>query len=88
MPFTIATFGMRACGKQKVYLTDTKPARLSIPRGPMRLKILQDNHEGSLAGHPGRDRTLWNVSEFFFWPGMGKTVKEFVRSCDSCKPCL
>ena len=55
-----------------VFLTDTKPARLSIPRGPMCLKILQDNHDCSLAGHPGRDRTLWNVYKFFFWPGMGK----------------
>ena len=71
--------------KQRLYLIDANPARLCIPRGPMRLKILQDHHDCSLAGHPGRDRTLWNVSKFFFWPGMGKTVKEFVRSCDSCQ---
>ena len=60
-------FGLKSL-KQRLYLIDTKPARLCIPRGPMRLKILQDHHDCSLAGHPGRDRTLWNVSKFFFWP--------------------
>ena len=62
--------------KQRLYLIDTQPARLCIPHGSMPLKILQDNHDCSLAGHPGEDQTLWNVSKFFFWPGMGKMVKE------------
>ena len=50
--------------KQRLYLIDTKPAPLCIPHGPMRLKIFQDHHDCSLAGHPGRDRTLWNVLSF------------------------
>ena len=70
--------------RQRLYLIDSQPARLCIPRGPMRLKILQDCHDCSVVGHPGRDRTLWNVSKFF-WPGMGKTVKEFVRTCVLCQ---
>ena len=71
--------------RQRLYLIDSQPACLCIPREPMRLKILQDHHDCSVAGHPGRDRTLWNVSKFFFWPGMGKTVKELVRTCELCQ---
>ena len=40
-----------------------------------------------MAGHPGRDRTYWNLSRHFYWPRMGRSrdVKAFVRSCESCQ---
>ena len=65
--------------RNRLYLVDSTPARLCIPQGPVRLKLLQENHDCINAGHPGRDRTFWNLSKHFYWPGMGKSVKEFVR---------
>ena len=65
--------------KERLYLIETSPARLCIPKGPIRLKLLQDNHDCAFSGHQGRDRTFWNLSRYFYWPGMGKSVKEFVK---------
>ena len=71
--------------RNRLYLVDSTPARLCIPRGPVRLKLLQENHDCITARHPGRDRTFWNLSKHFYWPGLGKSVKEFVRTCDTCQ---
>lgn len=35
-------------------------------------------------GHPGKDRTLKQVRERFFWPGMTKDIEDFVMHCDRC----
>ena len=70
---------------KRLYLIDSSTARLCIPKGPIRLKILQENHDCISAGHPGRDRTFWNLSRHFYWPGMGRSVKDFVKTCDSCQ---
>ena len=51
---------------QRLYLTTSDSARLCIPRGPLRLKLLQENHNCLMAGHPGRDRTYWNLSRHFY----------------------
>ena len=37
------------------------------------------------SGHPGRDWTLWNLSKHFYWPHIGRSVKDFVKSCESCQ---
>ena len=73
--------------KERLYLTETSPAQLCIPKGPIRLKLLQENHDCAFSGHQGRDRTFWNrdLSRHFYWPGMGKSVKECVKSCESCQ---
>ena len=70
---------------QRLYFTTSDSARLCTPRGPLRLKLLQENHDCLMAGHPGRDRTYWNLSRHFYWPRMGRDVKAFVRSCESCQ---
>ena len=72
-------------GKQRLYLIESSPVRLCVPRGPLRLLLLQENHDCPFSGHPGRDRTPWNLSKHFYWPHMGRSVKDFVKSCESCK---
>ena len=71
--------------KRRLYLIESSPVRLCIPRGSVRLHLLQENHDCPFAGHPGRDRTLWNLSKYFYWPRMGQSVKDFVRSCERCQ---
>ena len=56
--------------------------------GPIRLRLLQaseENRDCVAAGHPGRDRTLSKLSRHFYWPRMGLSVKDFVRSCELCQ---
>lgn len=50
----------------------------------MREEIIRETHEGGLAGHFGRDKTLAVVQEKFFWPKMGQDVKRFVDRCVTC----
>ena len=70
---------------ERLFLVTSDPARLCIPKGEIRLKLLQENHDCVAAGHPGRDRTLWNLAKHFYWPRMGTSVKDFVRSCETCQ---
>ena len=72
-------------GKQRLYLIEASPVRLCVPWGPLRLLLLQEKHDCPLSGHPGRDRTLWNLAKHFYWPHMGRSVKDFIKSCKSCQ---
>ena len=42
-------------GKQRLYLIESFSVRLCVPRGPLRLLLLQENHDCPFSGHPGRD---------------------------------
>ena len=70
---------------ERLYLIKSNSARLCIPKGPIRLKLLQESHDCFYSGHMGRDRTFWKLSQNFYWPRMGKDVKDFVLSCESCQ---
>ena len=71
--------------KQRLYLIESSPVRLCVPRGPVQLHLLQENYDCPFSGHPGRDRTLCNLSRYFYWPHMGRSVKEFVKTCELCQ---
>ena len=70
--------------KERLFLIERSLARICIPKGTIRLKLLQENHDCVFSGHQGRDRTFSNLSRHFYWPGVGKSGKEFVQSCESC----
>ena len=61
--------------------------RLCIPPGSaaLILKILQQYHDGPLAGHYGVARTQALVAQYFLWPGLATAVDTYVRSCDACQ---
>ena len=70
---------------KRLYLNDSNASRLCVPRGPLRLQLLKENHDCPAAGHTGRDRTYLKLARYFYWPGMSKTVKKFVKTCDRCQ---
>ena len=72
-------------GSGHLFLRASPNDRLCVPRGKLRLKLLQEYHDCVVAGHPGRDRTYFRLAQFFFWPRMGLDVKKFVKSCDTCQ---
>ena len=59
---------------QHLYLTSSGQRRLCIPKGPIRLKLMQDHHDCLIAGHQGRDRTYLKLSRRFYWPGMSRSI--------------
>ena len=48
-------------------------------------QVLHECQDAPYAGHVGYLKTLKNVQRYFWWPGMSKTVKQYVQTCDSCQ---
>ena len=61
--------------------------QLYIPKGPIRLRVLQSRHDFPTMEHFGFNKILEFVSQDFWWPQMWKDVKEFVLSCNICSKC-
>jgi transposase InsO family protein len=59
------------------------PTDSANPR--LRVDIIHDFHDASIAGHLGVARTTTSISEFFYWPGLSRDIKEYVRSCSVCQ---
>ena len=48
--------------------------------------ILRHCHTEACGGHGGMQKTVSKILQCgFYWPSMGKTVKEFVTHCDRCQ---
>ena len=64
-------------------------ARICIPNITkpfnLRAQILHDHHDADFSGHLGTAKTLNAVARKFYWQGMTKDVKDYVRSCNSCQ---
>ncbi|GJT42780.1 RNA-directed DNA polymerase [Tanacetum coccineum] len=62
-----------------------KGRRLCVPLSSVREAIILEAHQGGLAGHFGRDKTVAMVfSECFFWP---KLVNDVVKVLSCCRIC-
>ncbi|XP_037804875.1 uncharacterized protein K02A2.6-like [Penaeus monodon] len=44
-------------------------------------------HAGATAGYPGVYRTYCKLRDYFYFPNMLATVKEYVGTCRSCQKC-
>ena len=47
--------------------------------------ILEKAHKDVFGAHRGISRTKQRVAHNFYWPGMGKQVKQYYQSCDTCQ---
>ncbi len=62
--------------------------RLCLPKTFTREFVIQKLHEGGLAGHFGRDKTISLIEDCFFWPGLRRdvtTVTQRWRVCQLAK---
>ena len=59
--------------------------QLYIPEGAIQTKLLERYHDAIVSGHQGSARTLAKIQKNYYWNGISISVKEFVRSCDSCQ---
>lgn len=51
----------------------------------MRNKLISDHHISATTAHDGMCKTLDLLKRYFYWPGMSKDVRDFVRECETCK---
>ena len=58
--------------------------QLVIPMNRRNL-VLETAHTSSFAGHMSINKTRDRVYSIFFWPGVDRDIKQFVRSCRVCQ---
>lgn len=47
--------------------------------------LLHEYHDTLMGGHSGILRTFKRLSPLFYWPGMHKTIRDYVAACDVCQ---
>ena len=62
-----------------------KISKLCIPKCSMRENLIQEKHNGGMAGHFGSDKTFRQLGHFYFWPRMRSEVEKLVRICRVCQ---
>ena len=56
-----------------------------IPRCSTRENLIQEKHNGGMAGHFKGDKTYGQLSHLYFWPRMRSKVEKYVRRCRICQ---
>ena len=59
--------------------------RLCLPDTPYRKQIIHENHDLSIAGHPGFIQTYAKIARLFYWPKMHKDIRKHAQECDACQ---
>ena len=60
--------------------------QLYVPNVPLlRTTRLQEAHDIPISGHLGSEKTFSVLQRNWWWPGMDRDVRAFVRSCDTCQ---
>jgi hypothetical protein len=67
--------GKRLCWRDRIWIPYWEP---------LRTRIIQETHDSTLAGHPGRDLTKSLISRKYTWPGLSQDVRKFIRNCNVC----
>ncbi|UYV72292.1 K02A2.6-like [Cordylochernes scorpioides] len=61
-----------------------KPWLLVVPK-QMRIDILREAHDAPMAGHLGFAKTYDRVRRKYFWPGLHRSVRQYVAHCRECQ---
>lgn len=68
----------------KPIFKDIKYVGLIIVPSDLRRKIFSHYHAGPSGGHMGEYKTLFRIRMRFFWPGIRRDIKFWVKSCAYC----
>jgi len=69
-------------GDVLVRYTDTV-TQLVVPES-LRQRLFSATHAGPLAAHLGAERTVTQLQQLYYWPGMRKDVTAWCHLCDTC----
>jgi len=50
----------------------------------LKCRLFDQAHAGPLAAHLGFERTLAQLRDSYYWPGMSKDVRAWCNACDVC----
>jgi RNase H-like domain found in reverse transcriptase/Integrase zinc binding domain len=65
---------------------DIKGRRLIIlPDQGLKCELMNIWHEGSINGHPRRDKTIRHINREYFWPGTKTWIMEYIKGCATCQ---
>ncbi|KAD3336850.1 hypothetical protein E3N88_32369 [Mikania micrantha] len=63
----------------------TFKGRIWVPlRGGMREVLLEEAHRSRYSVHPGGDKMYHEIREKFWWPGLKRSIAEYVSKCLTC----
>lgn len=48
------------------------------------IRLMHDFHDAAVVSHPGRERTLVAMRQYFWWPGMRDHIRQYVSTCETC----
>jgi transposase InsO family protein len=51
----------------------------------IKAQVLKFVHSDPMAGHSGYDKTIQRAKRDFYWKGMRREIKRFIRECDNCQ---
>ena len=49
------------------------------------LEVIRQIHDQVAVGHPGIARTVNVIGRNYYWPGMNKDIRRYVRNCHVCR---
>jgi len=63
-----------------------KEEKVYIPKDEkLRAEIIRLHHDTPVKGHRGQWKTTELVTRNFWWPGVNREVKRYVKGCDVCQ---
>lgn len=68
-----------------LYIGEPSHQRLYVPDdADLKRALMRECHEAPYSAHPGVERTLRLLARRFYWPGMTRDVRAYVRGCVQC----
>lgn len=63
-----------------------KKGKIYVPAlKELRTAVLHQHHDRRIAGHKGPKATTALIQRKYWWPGMAKTIEDYVQGCDICQ---
>jgi hypothetical protein len=60
--------------------------RICIPNDDsIKQQLLREHHDTRVAGHLGRDKTAALLRRHYWWPGLDRSVREYIKTCPACQ---
>ncbi|GBP11136.1 hypothetical protein EVAR_60626_1 [Eumeta japonica] len=69
--------------KAKSIISGAPQWKLCVPPASVD-QVLYEVHDAVTAGHLGIHKTLKRAQENYYWPGMARDIRHYVRSCTIC----
>ena len=51
----------------------------------LREKVMKENHDTPIAGHPGISKSQELIKRNYWWPKMNQDIEQYVKGCDACQ---